>query len=307
MMRFLSWPTITRVSRYLEQFSGRIHHIQSLAFNQKCYSVHCLYCLRTSTYSIRPCHGVWCSLTRTTARDGFVLPLASKHNPCWFSQCSKPIALETDLGSNEIVDVKVKICGITNVADAEAAVQAGADALGLMLFAGSPRHITLDKAQDIARRLPPYVLRTGVFADPDPADVFAAIQLCQLNLLQFHGAETPEFCLQFGLMSMKAFRIQNADSLLPIHEYHTDAFLLDSHVAGKPGGTGTTFNWDLALEAKRFGKPIFLAGGLTAQNVAEAVRKVQPFGVDVSSGVEHSPGKKDAAKMQDFIAAVRGS
>jgi phosphoribosylanthranilate isomerase len=205
------------------------------------------------------------------------------------------------------VDVKVKICGITSVADGEAAVQAGADALGLMFFPASPRFISLEKARDISRGLPPYVMRTGVFADPDPSEVFAAIQLCQLNLLQFHGAETPEFCLQFGVMSMKAFRIQKADSLLPMSAYHTDAFLLDSHVAGQQGGTGTTFNWDLALEAKKFGQPIFLAGGLTAQNVAAAVRKVQPFGVDVSSGVEHAPGKKDTTKMRDFIAAVRGA
>jgi phosphoribosylanthranilate isomerase len=207
----------------------------------------------------------------------------------------------------DTMDVRVKICGITSVADAEAAVQAGADALGLMFYPGSPRHITLETAQDIARRLPPYVIRTGVFADPNPSDVFAAIQLCQLNLVQFHGAETPDFCLQFGVMSMKAFRIQNADSLLPMSEYRTDAFLLDSHAAGKRGGTGESFNWELALEAKKFGKPIFLAGGLTPQNVAEAARTAQPFGVDVSSGVEQSPGKKDAKKMQDFIAAARGA
>ena len=205
------------------------------------------------------------------------------------------------------MDVKVKICGITSAADAEAAVQAGADALGLMFFPGSPRYISLGTAQDIARRLPAHILRTGVFANPDPSEVFAAIQVCQLNLLQFHGAETPEFCLQFGLMTMKAFPMKNADSLLALSAYQTDAFLLDSHVAGKPGGTGETFNWDLALEAKKLGKPIFLAGGLTPQNVAEAVRRTQPFGVDVSSGVEQSPGKKDAGKMRDFIAAVRGA
>jgi phosphoribosylanthranilate isomerase len=213
----------------------------------------------------------------------------------------------TQLGFNGSVDVKVKICGITSAADAEAAVQAGADALGLMFYPGSPRYIPLEVAQEIARRLPPFILRTGVFADPDPSDVFAAIQLCQLNVLQFHGSETPEFCLQFGLMTMKAFRLRNADSLAPMSAYRTDAFLLDSHVAGQPGGTGATFNWDLALEAKKLGKPIFLAGGLTPHNVAEAVRKVQPFGVDVSSGVEQSPGKKDAQKMRDFIAAARGA
>jgi phosphoribosylanthranilate isomerase len=213
----------------------------------------------------------------------------------------------TTLGFNDRVDVKIKICGITSADDAEAAVQAGADVLGLMFFPGSRRYISLETAQDIARRLPPYIMRAGVFADPDPSEVFAAIQHCQLNLLQFHGSETPEFCQQFGLMTMKAFRMANADSLPLMSAYHTDAFLLDSHVAGQPGGTGQTFNWDLALQAKKFGKPIFLAGGLTPQNVAEAVRKVQPFGVDVSSGVEKAPGKKDARKMQDFVAAVRGA
>jgi phosphoribosylanthranilate isomerase len=213
----------------------------------------------------------------------------------------------TGLGFNTRVDVRVKFCGITSAADAEAAVEAGADALGLMFYPDSKRYISLQQAHEIARLLPPQILRTGVFVDPDPADVFAAIQHCQLNLLQFHGAETPDFCLQFGIMTMKAFRIRDADSLLPMSEYHTAAFLLDSHVEGKPGGTGETFNWDLALAAKKFGKPIFLAGGLTPENVAEAVRKVEPFGVDVSSGVEQSPGKKDVKKMQDFIAAVRGA
>jgi len=208
---------------------------------------------------------------------------------------------------NPTVDVKVKICGITSVADAEAAVQAGADAVGLMFCAGSPRHVAMETARDIARRLAPFVMRAGVFADPDPSEVFAAMRLCELNLLQFHGAETPAFCQQFGLMTIKAFRVQNAESLRLMGAYHTHAFLLDSYVAGQPGGTGETFNWDLACEAKKLGKPIFLAGGLTPQNVAEAVRRVEPFGVDVSSGVEQSPGKKDAKKMQDFIAAVRGA
>jgi phosphoribosylanthranilate isomerase len=205
------------------------------------------------------------------------------------------------------VDVKVKICGITSAADAEAAIEAGADALGLMFYPGSPRYIPLETAQEIARSLPPYIMKVGVFADPDASDVVAAIQHCQLNVLQFHGSEMPEFCLQFGLMTMKAFRVQNADSLLPMSSYQTDAFLLDSYVKGKPGGTGEAFNWDLAVEAKKFGKPVFLAGGLTPQNVAQAIRKVQPFGVDVSSGVEQSPGKKDASKMQQFVAAVRAA
>ncbi|HUC86460.1 MAG TPA: phosphoribosylanthranilate isomerase [Candidatus Acidoferrales bacterium] len=208
---------------------------------------------------------------------------------------------------NAAVDVKVKICGITNATDAEAAVAAGADALGLMFYADSPRHVSLEQAQTLAKNMPPHILRTGVFADPEPAEVVAAIQYCQLNLLQFHGAETPEFCRQFGVMSMKAFRVRDVESLAAMSAYSTDAFLLDGFVPGQPGGTGQTFNWELAVSAKKFGKPIFLAGGLTPENVAEAVRKVEPFGVDVSSGVEQSPGKKDARKMQEFVAAVRGA
>jgi phosphoribosylanthranilate isomerase len=126
-------------------------------------------------------------------------------------------------------------------------------------------------------------------------------------MLQFHGDEPPEFCTQFGLMNMKAFRIRDAESLQEIPNYQTDAYLLDAFSSTTLGGTGEKFNWDLAIEAQKFSKPIFLAGGLTPENVADAVRKVQPFGVDVSSGVEISPGKKDHAKVRAFIAAVRAA
>jgi phosphoribosylanthranilate isomerase len=205
------------------------------------------------------------------------------------------------------VSVKVKICGITNIADAQVAVQAGADALGLMLYSGSSRYIPLETAQEIARSLPPSVMRVGVFVDPEPADVFAAVQSCGLSLLQFHGAETSQFCQQFGVMTMKAFRMRNAESLAPLESFSAGAFLLDSYVPDKAGGTGETFNWELAVEAKKFGRPIFLAGGLTPANVAEAIRVVQPFGVDVSSGVEFSPGRKDPEKIRAFIAAAKGA
>jgi phosphoribosylanthranilate isomerase len=207
----------------------------------------------------------------------------------------------------EPVSVKVKICGVTNVDDAQAAVQAGADAIGLMFYSGSPRRVSTEAAQKIAGSLPPAVIRVGVFVDPNPSDVFATIQLCGLTLLQFHGAETPQFCQQFGIMTMKAFRMRNADSLAPLASFGADAFLLDSYVPDKPGGTGETFNWNLAVEAKNFGRPIFLAGGLTPENVAAAIRAVQPFAVDVSSGVEVSPGRKDPEKIRAFIAAARGA
>jgi phosphoribosylanthranilate isomerase len=203
------------------------------------------------------------------------------------------------------METKVKICGITNLADALAAVEAGADALGFVFHPASPRHVSVAAAQAIARQLPGHIIRVGVFVDPQPDLVISAAGECGLGLLQFHGGEASPFCRQFGVMAMKAFRVRGADSLQQISAYDTDAFLLDSCVPGKLGGTGEIFDWSLALAAKKFGKPIFLAGGLTPDNVAAAVRAVQPFAVDVSSGVEEAPGKKDFRKMRDFIAAVR--
>lgn len=204
------------------------------------------------------------------------------------------------------MSVKVKICGITSTADALAAVEAGADMLGLNFYERSPRHVSLRAAAEIARSLPPFVVKVGVFVDADEDLVTRAIGDCGLNVLQFHGDEPPEYCAQFGLMCMKAFRIRDAESLKPLPDYQTDAWLLDAYVSEKAGGTGQKFNWDLALEAKKLGKPIFLAGGLTPENVAGAIHKVQPFGVDVSSGVESAPGKKDLAKVKAFIQAAMG-
>ena len=136
-------------------------------------------------------------------------------------------------------------------------------------------------------------MRVGVFVNALKAEVLRAIGECGLNLLQFHGDEPPDYCSQFGLMSMKAFRMRDAGTLKELTKYQTNAWLLDAYSPEAVGGTGEKFNWDLAVEAQKFGKPIFLAGGLTPENVAEAVRKVRPFGVDVSSGVEISPGKKE--------------
>ena len=203
------------------------------------------------------------------------------------------------------MSTRVKICGITNLADAQAAVEAGADALGFNYYSKSPRHLTVPAAAEISRHLPVFIIRVGVFVDATADLVKRAIGECELAMVQFHGDETPEFCLQFGLMSMKAFRIRNARSLKELPKYSTAAWLLDTCSARKRGGTGEKFNWDLAVEAQKFGNPIFLAGGLTPENVAAAVRKVRPFGVDVASGVESAPGKKDHAKIRAFIANVR--
>jgi phosphoribosylanthranilate isomerase len=203
------------------------------------------------------------------------------------------------------MSVKVKICGITNLADAQAAAEAGADLVGFMFYDKSPRRVSLPDAAQIARQLPPHVVKVGVFGNPTEDLVTRAIADCGVSLLQFHGDETPEFCTQFGLMSMKAFRIRDEQSLVALRDYPTDAWLLDAFSPEKLGGTGEKFNWDLAVEAGKLGRPIFLAGGLTPENVAEAVRIVQPYGVDVSSGVEASPGKKDHEKIRRFIANAK--
>ncbi len=203
--------------------------------------------------------------------------------------------------------VKVKICGITNLPDGVAAAEAGADALGFVFWEQSPRRISVEAAAGLIRQLPPFVIKVGVFVNAAEDLVMRAARECSLNLLQFHGDEPPEYCLQFGLMSMKAFRIRDAASLRPLRNYPTDAWLLDAYAPGKPGGTGDTFNWDLALEAQAWGRPIFLAGGLTPENVAEAVHRVHPYGVDVSSGVEAGPGRKDHAKLKAFIQAAKSA
>ena len=204
------------------------------------------------------------------------------------------------------MSVKVKICGITQLDDALAAVEAGADALGFMFHEPSPRHLTPSAAAKITRHLPPFVAKVGVFVNASADVVRRIVAECGLDAVQLHGDETPEFCGQFApLKVIKAFRIRDEKSLLPLSDFETDAWLLDSFVPGKEGGTGTTFNWDLANQAKESGRPIILAGGLTPENIAEAVHEVWPYAVDVSSGVEAAPGRKDAALVRAFIAAVR--
>jgi phosphoribosylanthranilate isomerase len=205
------------------------------------------------------------------------------------------------------MSVKVKICGITRVEDAQAAVAAGADLLGFVFYDRSPRHVTLGEAAAIARTVPPHVVRVGLFVNAPAPDVAEAISACGLQLLQFHGDEPPEYCRQFPAMTMKAFRMKDAETLGQLPEYATDAWLLDAYVPGERGGTGHTFNWDLAVAAVKLGRPVFLAGGLTPENVAEAVRRVRPFAVDVSSGVEAAPGVKDAVRMRAFIAAAKAA
>ena len=205
------------------------------------------------------------------------------------------------------MSVRVKICGITSIDDAQAAVEAGADALGFMFYEPSPRYLTPEEAGAIIRELPAHVARVGVFVDTDEATIRNTATTAGLDTLQFHGNESPDFCTQFKLRTIKAFRVKDGESLGQLAGYGTDAWLLDSYVQGVPGGTGERFNWDLAVEAKRLGCPILLAGGVTPDNAGKAVDQVAPFGLDVSSGVEAAPGRKDAAKMATLIASAKGS
>ncbi len=205
------------------------------------------------------------------------------------------------------MSVRVKICGITSADDARAAVGAGVDALGFMFYEPSPRCVTPEQAAAIIAKLPTHVAKVGVFVDADEAAVRTTAAMAGLDTLQFHGSEPPEFCARFELRTIKAFRVKDSGSLAQLPDYETDAWLLDSYVQGVPGGTGERFNWDLAVEAKRLDRPILLAGGLTPENVGEAVGQVTPYGLDVSSGVEAAPGRKDAAKVAAFIASAKGT
>jgi phosphoribosylanthranilate isomerase len=201
--------------------------------------------------------------------------------------------------------VRVKICGITDLSDALAASDAGADALGFMFYEQSPRRLSFEAAAAITRELPPFVAKVGVFVDSALEFVNEAVARCGLDAVQLHGSETPDFCQRVHRPVIKAFRIDGPASLERVRDYQTAAWLLDSFVAGKLGGTGVQFNWKLAARAKAWGRPILLAGGLTPENVAAAVEEVRPYGVDVSSGVERAPGKKDPEKMRAFIAAAK--
>lgn len=194
------------------------------------------------------------------------------------------------------------------MADAIAAVDAGADALGFMFFENSKRNVSPVLAAEIIRELPPFVSKVGVFVNAAQDVILGTVDQAGIDTLQFHGDETAEFCSRFAPMkAIKAFRISDRASVSDCLNYRDHAWLLDSYVAGERGGTGVAFNWDVAVEAMRLSRMVILAGGLKMETVAEAVRKVQPYAVDVSSGVESAPGKKDHGKLRDFIAAARSA
>jgi len=202
--------------------------------------------------------------------------------------------------------VKVKICGITNIDDALMAVEAGADALGFVLFQGSPRYISPEKAAEVIRLLPPFVQTVGLFVNEELATVNLLADQCSLDIVQLHGEEPPEYCAGIKRRIIKAFRVKDASTLDELSNYRVSASLLDAWSPAAHGGTGTIFNWDIAAAVSAV-HPIILAGGLTPENVALAVAAVKPYAVDVSSGVESRPGIKDAGLVSRFIRAAKES
>jgi len=202
--------------------------------------------------------------------------------------------------------VKVKICGITSATDALMAATAGADAVGLNFYRASPRYIDPDRALAIRLALPPFVAAVGIFVDEDNDRVREIMDHCRLDYAQLHGREGPRRVAQLkGYRIIKAIRIRSEEDLRELERYRVDGFLLDTYVKDAPGGTGQTFDWDVARAAANRAR-VILAGGLTPDNVAQAVAAGRPYGVDVASGVENEPGKKDRKLVNRFVRAAKG-
>lgn len=200
---------------------------------------------------------------------------------------------------------RVKICGITSVDDARAVIAAGADALGLVFYSASPRAVTIEQAREIALAAGPFIVVTGLFVDADPTFIAAVLAQVPLQLLQFHGDEMPSYCESFQRPYMKAIRMRpqlDVDSAIAVYP-NASGILLDAYRPGVPGGTGETFDWARVPQASA--KPLVLAGGLTPDNVADAINATRVYGVDVSGGVESAPGKKDYEKITSFINNAR--
>ncbi|MBU4234330.1 MAG: phosphoribosylanthranilate isomerase [Desulfobacterales bacterium] len=201
--------------------------------------------------------------------------------------------------------VRIKICGITNLEDALLAIELGADALGFIFYPKSPRKVAPETAREIIAQLPPFVASVGVFVDEAATVVQELAARVGLDWVQLHGQESPDYCRNLGRKVIKAFRIQDEDSLRLLADYQgaAQALLLDTYKKGQVGGTGEIFDWHLARKAKKYGH-IILAGGLTPDNVAMAIATALPMAVDAASGTEATPGKKDPAKLRAFFQAI---
>ena len=210
------------------------------------------------------------------------------------------VSIKQALQRRNIDPVRVKICGITNVEDMLRACQAGADAIGLVFYEPSKRHVNVYQAAEIAKRLPPFVQLVGLFVNPTAGFVHQVLNRVPLQLLQFHGEESASFCESFDTAYIKAIAVKPEKDLKKLMDTHPKAlgFLLDTYKPGQPGGTGETFDWGLF---PKYPKPLILAGGLNPDNVAQAIRAVKPFAVDISGGVEEHAGKKSIDKLVAFI------
>jgi phosphoribosylanthranilate isomerase len=205
------------------------------------------------------------------------------------------------------MSVRTKICGITRIEDALAVLDNGGDAMGFNFCRRSPRYLDLESARDLAEKLPPFGLRVGVFVDAEYDEVMEAVKAMSLDTVQLHGNEPPEIAEDLreeGLRVWKAVLVKDAESLVAFEDYPCEALLLDAFDGKKPGGTGQCFNWDILTDWVA-PKPWILSGGLTPDNVADAIHRLSPCGVDVASGVESAPGIKDAVLLRDFLSRAR--
>ena len=196
--------------------------------------------------------------------------------------------------------VKVKVCGMTNLKDTLVAVEEGADAVGFIFYKKSPRSVTMKLVREIVLELPPFVDTVGVFVDETAEQINKIVDYCNLDLVQLHGDESPTFCKRMQRRVIKAFRVKDMESVKKISKFQVSGFILDTFSESLHGGTGKVFDWNLALPAKKFG-PVIMAGGLTPNNVRQAIQRVRPYGVDVCSGVESEPGIKDHKKIRVFL------
>ena len=200
--------------------------------------------------------------------------------------------------------VKVKICGMTNLKDVKIAVDGGVDAVGFIFYKKSPRSVTMQAVREIVLELPPFVDSVGVFVNETAEQINKIADHCKLDRVQLHGDESPAFCKKIRRRVIKAIRVKDIQSLKKLSDYPVSSFLLDTFSEDQYGGTGKVFDWNLAYPAKKYG-PIILAGGLTPINVRQAIQRIQPYGVDVCSGVESQPGIKDHKKMQAFLKNIK--
>lgn len=248
-------------------------------------------------------------------QDPSAAPATARPRPVRPQRPAEPAPTTPPPGPKAVVRTRIKVCGITKLEDAAFAAENGAWAIGLILWRGSKRRCRIEEAQAIGAALKRQVEVAGVFVNATLDEVDRAVDQCQLTIVQLHGDEGPSYCAEVarrtGAKVIKAARVRSGSDVIALRPFHTDFHLLDTHVEGQQGGTGTTFDWSLArvrrAAAGEKQPPLILSGGLRTENVAEAVRQVRPYAVDVASGTESAPGRKDHALIRSFVREVRGA